>query len=167
MKFPLRLACLALLALSTTALAAEWLSLVDNPQVRMSLNPAGQKTADGRHIVQYRLDFKEPQKTPDGIAYRSTTVMAVIACKQKTIAGVNFAVHSEAGGKGKQVIGHKNDKPEPKAINGGSEELLWNAVCPKPNSSASPAPAATSPAAAPTSPSSAPSASPPSPPAKK
>jgi hypothetical protein len=138
MKFPVRLACFALLAVSTTALAAEWLPLLDGPGVRMSLNPSGRKTPDGRHVIQYRIDFKEAQKTPDGKTYKSSTVWAVIGCKQRTIAAVELAAHADEGGKGKEVMSQKIAKPEPKPVSGGSEELLWNAVCAPPKPAAAP-----------------------------
>jgi hypothetical protein len=134
MKSPIRLASLALLALSTAAIAADWLPLFDSGNVRMTLNPSGRKTSDGRHVVQYRIDFKEAQKNSEGKTYMSSTVTAVIACKFRTIAAVDLAAHASPGGKGQEVMSQKIDKPDAKPINGGSEEMLYNAVCgaPKP-----------------------------------
>jgi hypothetical protein len=151
MKFPIHATIAAVLAAAMPALAAnpaEWILLSDNPSGRLLLNPAGRKTPEGAHLVEYRIDFKAPQKNDAGKTYQSATMSVRLSCVAKTMALTDVASHAAPGGKGAEVTREKFAAPVPQPVAGGSSELIWKTVCEPPKPGAA-APAAAAPAPAP------------------
>jgi hypothetical protein len=141
MKFAVRTAAIGILVVCAHAEAADWPTLFEAGNVRLSLSPAGRKMADGTHIVQYRIDFKEENRTPAGKPFKSSTMTVLVSCDAKTVALTGYVANADAGGKGAEATRETVAKPTPqKVLPGSSDEKIWTAVCaPQPAAPAKPA----------------------------
>jgi hypothetical protein len=145
-----RLALFAALCLGQPAFAADWVQLADNALVTLSLNP-DRKTEAGGQVVQYRIDFKEPRKFPDGKTLSSSTMTVLVSCPAQTLALTETVAHSGTAGTGTEVLREKVKAPVAnRVMPGSSDEIIFTAVCPgaklAPAVPARPAPAAPAPA---------------------
>lgn len=145
MKQPSRIALFALVTLASAAFAAEWQALIETADARLLLNPE-RKAAPGGQSVQYRIDFKQPRKLPDGKTVNSSTMTVMVSCPGQTVALTDTVAHSEAGGKGIVVMRDRIASPVAnRVLPGSSDELVYKAVCAPaaaaPAKPASPAPA--------------------------
>jgi hypothetical protein len=143
------LAMLALLAMAASAHAADWRTLADTNVGKLSYDAASVKPQGAQTSVQYRVDFKAPQKNPGtGKVYRSTVTEGLLGCKEKFIGMAQLVAYSEPEGKGDTVDRVTFAKPALNAIVvGSSDEMLWKALCPAPAPAAAPPAAPAAPAA--------------------
>lgn len=142
MKQSIRIALFAALALASSpvAFAAEWVTLIETADARLTLNPEGRKSESGLHFAQYRIDFKQPRKLPDGKSVSSSTMSVMVSCSAQSVALVESVAHSEAGGKGTVVLRDKVASPVANRVTqGSSDELIYKAVCRPPAAPAKPA----------------------------
>jgi hypothetical protein len=147
MKPTQRIALFAAITLSCAAYAAEWQTLIETADARLALNPEGRKTAAGVHTVEYRIDFKQPRKLPDGKAVSSSTMTVMVSCPAQTVALTQTVAHAEAGGKGAVAMRDKVATPVAnRVMPGSSDELVYKAVCAPAAAPAKPAAPAPAPA---------------------
>jgi hypothetical protein len=151
MKFAIRAVAFGFLIVGVHAEAADWPTIFEAANARLTISPTGRKMADGTHVVQYRIEFKDDNRTPSGQPFKSSTMTVLVSCEAKTVALTGYVANAEPGGKGAEVTRETIAKPTAQKVTpGSSDEKIWTAVCaPQPAAPAVPATATAARPAAP------------------